>query len=216
MARSAAPYLSSVHARMPCKSFKYVKYYWTTQAVARRRAAQDRLRYAMHSDELFNRLRWCLDRGLTPAHEHRHLSHGADWRFYVRAALFAAYPVTVARVLPGGVCSMASRLGCRTGLRTLQAFQTLRLTSAACRRASICSRWTQHPDAAAAGVRLSPTTFVCASAASATKSARSHKSASARPQWPGNATTSESLCAELRNNNVWWVPVVPRKTRTWP
>ena len=38
-----------------------------------------------HEDELFMRLRWCLDHDLLPAHDHVHLAPGDDARFMVRS-----------------------------------------------------------------------------------------------------------------------------------
>lgn len=37
-----------------------------------------------HSDEVFARLRWCLDNGHFPAHNHVHLAPGDDDNFMVR------------------------------------------------------------------------------------------------------------------------------------
>lgn len=39
---------------------------------------------ARHSDEVFSRLRWCLDNGYLPAHDHVHLAPGDDKNFMVR------------------------------------------------------------------------------------------------------------------------------------
>ena len=38
---------------------------------------------ATHEDEILNRVRWCLDHGMTPAYDHLHLAHGDDRRFMV-------------------------------------------------------------------------------------------------------------------------------------
>ena len=43
----------------------------------------DRLR-ERHDDEIAARLRWCLDNGLAPAHDHVHLAPGDDANFMVR------------------------------------------------------------------------------------------------------------------------------------
>ena len=38
---------------------------------------------ATHEDEILNRVRWCLDHGMTPAYDHLHLAPGDDRRFMV-------------------------------------------------------------------------------------------------------------------------------------
>ena len=38
---------------------------------------------AQHENETFDRIRWCLDHNLTPAHEHVHLAPGDDSKFMV-------------------------------------------------------------------------------------------------------------------------------------
>jgi len=42
----------------------------------------DKLR-SQHENEMFERIRWCLDHNLTPAHEHVHLAPGDDSNFMV-------------------------------------------------------------------------------------------------------------------------------------
>ena len=47
----------------------------------------DRLR-ERHDAEIAARHRWCLDNGLTPAHDHVHLAPGRDDNFMVRVCSF--------------------------------------------------------------------------------------------------------------------------------
>ena len=42
----------------------------------------DKLR-SQHENEMFERIRWCLDHNLTPAHEQVHLAPGDDSKFMV-------------------------------------------------------------------------------------------------------------------------------------
>jgi hypothetical protein len=42
----------------------------------------DKLR-SRHENEVLDRIRWCLDHNLTPAHEHVHLAPGDDFNFMV-------------------------------------------------------------------------------------------------------------------------------------
>lgn len=53
-------------------------------AFARMSAAEQKQRRERHEDEVHERLRWCLDRSLTPAHAHVHKAPGSDANFMVR------------------------------------------------------------------------------------------------------------------------------------
>jgi len=55
-------------------------------------AVPDEAAYAAHSDEIFRRLRWCLDQGPShwPAQQHVHLAPGDDSRFVLGVAPWRA------------------------------------------------------------------------------------------------------------------------------
>jgi|688.fasta_scaffold448541_2 hypothetical protein len=55
----------------------------TTPAFARLSTIEQNVRHCLHEQEVGERLRWCLDRGLTPAHEHIHAAPGNDENFMV-------------------------------------------------------------------------------------------------------------------------------------
>lgn len=54
-----------------------------TAAFASISANEKEVRRGLHEQETGERLRWCLDRGLTPAHEHIHRAPGNDAKFMV-------------------------------------------------------------------------------------------------------------------------------------
>jgi hypothetical protein len=55
----------------------------TTPAFARLSTMEQNVLHCLHEQEVGERLRWCLDRGLTPAHEHIHAAPGNDAKFMV-------------------------------------------------------------------------------------------------------------------------------------
>jgi hypothetical protein len=50
---------------------------------ARLSTTEQNVLHCLHEQEVGERLRWCLDRGLTPAHEHIHAAPGDDAKFMV-------------------------------------------------------------------------------------------------------------------------------------
>jgi len=54
-----------------------------TAAFASISASEKEVRCGLHEQETGERLRWCLDRGLTPAYEHIHRAPGNDAKFMV-------------------------------------------------------------------------------------------------------------------------------------
>ena len=173
------------------------------QATLRRRAAQDTFRYSLHSDELFHRIYWCIDRGLLPAHEHRHLSEGDDSRFFVRTHHSAAtyrqnQPLLTLRT----VYSLGYHPGSLTALRTLPAFQTRPPTNAVCHLGSNFFPRNRRHDAPNADARSRPTILAHVTGAYARTSGHSHKNANAKSPSPGSVMPSQHLCVRLLNNNM--------------
>ena len=61
----------------------------TTTAFARLSTTEQDVLHCRHEQEVGDRLRWCLDRGLTPAHEHIHAAPGDDAKFMVVFYMFS-------------------------------------------------------------------------------------------------------------------------------
>jgi hypothetical protein len=61
----------------------------TTTDFARLSTTEQNVLHCRHEQEVGERLRWCLDRGLTPAHEHIHAAPGDDAKFMVVFYMFS-------------------------------------------------------------------------------------------------------------------------------
>ena len=75
----------------------------TTTDFARLSTTEQNVLHCRHEQEVGERLRWCLDRGLTPAHEHIHAAPGDDAKFMVVFLHFYLFSLTVYFPFTGAV-----------------------------------------------------------------------------------------------------------------